>query len=159
MTALFLLWHASCIIEFAYILKPSWAMWCISPRAFCTHLSTFRFSLEVQPSGSALRFSLQIQPSDSAFRFSLQIQPSDSALGFNPWACHVWWPAKTNRFGTVAILAQGTSWAVAVTQAFLARGSILQPCAHRQQWHSCWQGLPASTALLARLASKPFLCW
>jgi len=35
--------------------------------------------------------------------------------------------AQTNRFGTVAILAQGTSWAVAVTQAFLAQARFLSP--------------------------------
>ena len=36
---------------------------------------------------------------------------------------------------TVAILAQGTSWAVAVTQAFLLAGSILVKCA------CAWPGL------------------
>ena len=35
--------------------------------------------------------------------------------------------AQTSRFGTVAILAQGTSWAVAVTQAFLSQVRFLPP--------------------------------
>ena len=41
-------------------------------------------------------------------------------------------PLQDTKF-TVAILAQGTSWAVAVTQAFLCRGSNLRSCKRRPQ--------------------------
>ena len=43
------------------------------------------------------------------------------------WSLPARHSANLATVGTVAILAQGTSWAVAVTQAFLRVGSILSP--------------------------------